>query len=122
MPHVTAAYCRSTRESTLGSIEMSSTIAMPRGAQNQGNGTTSATPWVYRPWLDLLIGCGAWSAPLLVLTNYVSRGSATGWSFAFYLLALLFNYPHFMATVYRAYHSYDEFRKYRTFTLPVASL
>ena len=101
---------------------MSSTIAMPPGAQNQGNGTTSATPWVYRPWFDLLIGCGAWSAPLLVLTNYVSRSSTTGWSFAFYLLALLFNYPHFMATVYRSYHSYDEFRKYRYFTVHVALL
>jgi len=119
-----AASSRYTRKSTLGSIEMSSTFSTLPGAQAHvvGNGTKPPAPWVYRPWLDLLIGCGAWSAPLLVLTNYVSPSSTTGWSFAFYLLALLFNYPHFMATVYRAYHSYDEFRKYRYFTVHVALL
>jgi Tfp pilus assembly protein PilF len=41
---------------------------------------------------------------------------------AFYFLALLSNYPHFMATVYRAYHKRDEFEKYRTYTLHVALL
>ena len=103
---------------------MSSTFSTLPGGQSHvvGNGTRPPAPWVYRPWLDLLIGCGAWSAPLLVLTNYVSPSSTTSWSFAFYLLALLFNYPHFMATVYRAYHSYDEFRKYRYFTVHVALL
>ncbi len=103
---------------------MSSTIysePLPRPPRS-GNGTTIATPWIYRPWVDLLIGCGAWSAPLLLLTNYVSRSSTAGWSFAFYLLALVFNYPHFMATVYRAYHSYDEFARYRVFTVHVALL
>jgi len=111
-------------KSTLGSIEMSSTISTSPELQSHalGNGTKPPSPWIYRPWLDLLIGCGAWSAPLLVLTNYVSPGSTTSWSFAFYLLALLFNYPHFMATVYRAYHSYDEFRKYRYFTIHIALL
>ena len=87
-----------------------------------GYGPEARTPWVYRPWIDLLVGCGAWSAPLLLLTNYASPHSTTGWSFAFYLLALLFNYPHFMATVYRAYHTYDEFTKYRFFTVHVALL
>ena len=87
------------------------------------NGTTTVRgPWVYRPWIDLVIGCGAWSAPLLFLANYTSIASAKGWSFSFYLLALLFNYPHFMATVYRAYHSYDEYAKYRFFTVHVALL
>ena len=86
------------------------------------NSTTERGPWIYRPWIDLVIGCGAWSAPLLFLANYTSTASAKGWSFSFYLLALLFNYPHFMATVYRAYHSYDEFAKYRFFTVHVALL
>jgi len=40
----------------------------------------------------------------------------------FYFLALLFNYPHFMATVYRAYHTQREFQKYRIFTVHVALL
>lgn len=86
----------------------------------QGSPRTST--WIYGPWLDLLVGCGAWSAPLLLLAAYVSNSKASAWSFAFYLLALLFNYPHFMATVYRAYHSYGEFQKYRVFTLYLALL
>lgn len=91
-------------------------------AQGGDDGAAPRSPWIYRPWLDLIIGCGAWSAPLLILTNYVSPRSSTQWSFAFYLFALLFNYPHFMATVYRAYHTYDEFKKYRYFTVRVALL
>ncbi|MGB9433165.1 MAG: tetratricopeptide repeat protein [Candidatus Acidiferrum sp.] len=85
-------------------------------------GALSRSSWIYGPWVDLLIGCGAWSAPLLLLSYYVSSSSTKGWSFAFYALALLFNYPHFMATVYRAYHSYDEFAKYRVFTVHVTLL
>lgn len=70
-----------------------------------------------------MIGCGAWSAPLLLLATYISSAASTkSWSFAFYALALLFNYPHFMATVYRAYHSYNEFAKYRIFTVHVTLL
>lgn len=80
------------------------------------------SPWITRPWLDLLIGAGAWSAPLLLLTAYISTSKAASWSFAFYFVALLCNYPHFMATVYRAYHSYDEFSKYKFFTVHIALL
>ena len=78
--------------------------------------------WIDGPWVDLVVGCGAWSAPLLLLAAYVSGSKVAAWSFGFYFLALLFNYPHFMATVYRAYHSYDEFTKYRVFTVHVAVL
>lgn len=117
---------RGQRKSTLVSIEMSSTISSIAARAGQvtgaGNSTGAKGPWIYRPWLDLLVGCGAWSAPLLLLTKYVSPNSTTGWSFTFYLLALAFNYPHFMATVYRAYHTYDEFAKYRYFTVHVAVL
>ncbi len=60
--------------------------------------------------------------PILVLTGYIAGSNTSSWSFAFYLLALLFNYPHFMATIYRTYHSYDEFTKYRFFTVHVAIL
>ncbi len=103
---------------------MSSTLSIPAetGTPSPGNPTTPRTSWIYGPWRDLIIGCGAWTAPLLLLTNYVSSSSTKGWSFAFYALALLFNYPHFMATVYRAYHTYDEFAKYRVFTVHVTLL
>ncbi|MGB9471202.1 MAG: hypothetical protein WBQ59_17775, partial [Candidatus Acidiferrum sp.] len=63
---------------------MSSTLSIPSetGAVSPGNGTTPRTSWIYGPWLDLIIGCGAWTAPLLLLTNYVSSSSTKGWSFA----------------------------------------
>jgi tetratricopeptide (TPR) repeat protein len=80
------------------------------------------SPWIYRPWIDLTVGCGAWSAPLLIAGFYFANSYARGWSVAFYFLALLSNYPHFMATVYRAYHTRDEFAKYRLYTVHVALL
>jgi tetratricopeptide (TPR) repeat protein len=80
------------------------------------------SPWIYRPWIDLTVGCGAWSAPLLLAGFYFANSHQRGWSVAFYFLALLSNYPHFMATVYRAYHARDEFEKYRLYTVHVALL
>jgi tetratricopeptide (TPR) repeat protein len=80
------------------------------------------SPWIYRPWIDLLIGCGAWSAPLLLLAFYATTTHSRAWAVAFYFLALLCNYPHFMATVYRAYHTRTEFEKYRIFTVHIALL
>ena len=103
---------------------MPSTISFPSpaGRGEAGNAAPANGLWIYKPWLDLLVGCGAWSAPLLLLTAYVASSRTAAWSFTFYLIALLFNYPHFMATIYRAYHSYDEFTKYRFFTVHVAVL
>ncbi len=83
---------------------------------------TSPAVWVYNPWLDLIVGCGAWSAPLLLLAYYASRSTALGWSMAFYGLALVFNYPHYMATIYRAYHTAADFQKYRVFTVHITGL
>jgi tetratricopeptide (TPR) repeat protein len=78
--------------------------------------------WIYNPGLDMIVGCGAWSAPLLLLA-YVSVSSNTlRWSLAFYALALFFNYPHYMATIYRAYHRSEDFNKYRIFTVHVTLL
>jgi Tfp pilus assembly protein PilF len=80
------------------------------------------SPWIYRPWIDLTVGCGAWSAPLLLAGFYFANSYQRGWTVAFYFLALLSNYPHFMATVYRAYHTRDQFEKYRVYTVHVALL
>jgi tetratricopeptide (TPR) repeat protein len=41
---------------------------------------------------------------------------------AFYALALFLNYPHYMATIYRAYHTEEDFRKYRIFTVHITLL
>ena len=76
-----------------------------------------ASPWIYRPWLDLVAGCGAWSAPLLLLVYVLAAPEARAWSVAFYALALVFNYPHFMATIYRAYGTRVDFSKYRVVTM-----
>ena len=84
--------------------------------------TETQSAWIYNPWLDLIVGCGAWSAPLLLLT-YTTMASSTGaWSLAFYGLALFFNYPHYMATIYRAYHRAEDFEKYRIFTVHTTAL
>ena len=80
-----------------------------------------AGPWLYRPWIDLVVGCGAWSAPLLAIT-WLARSNTHGWAVAFYALAIVFNYPHFMATVYRVYHTRENFEKYKILTLHVTLL
>jgi tetratricopeptide (TPR) repeat protein len=88
----------------------------------QPRSASGSTAWLYGPWLDLVVGCGAWSTPLLLL-SYISIASSTrAWSVAFYGLALLFNYPHYMATIYRAYHRVEDFEKYRIFTLYTTAL
>ncbi|MGE0123295.1 MAG: hypothetical protein AB7U25_10190 [Vicinamibacterales bacterium] len=57
--------------------------------------------------MDLLVGCGGWSLPLLALSYGLAGDSARDWAGAFYALALVANYPHYMATVYRAYGAAD---------------
>jgi tetratricopeptide (TPR) repeat protein len=57
-----------------------------------------------------------------LLAFYATTTYSRAWAVAFYFLALLFNYPHFMATVYRAYHTRSEFEKYRIFTVHIALL
>ena len=78
--------------------------------------------WIYNPWLDLVVGCGAWSAPLLLITYFARNSSTLAWSVAFYGLALFFNYPHYMATLYRAYHRAEDFERYRIFTVHITAL
>ena len=76
--------------------------------------------WICHPAVDLVVGCGAWSIPLLLLAG--RTGAATRpWAVTFYLFALGFNYPHYMATVYRAYHTRTEFAKYRLFTVHITA-
>jgi tetratricopeptide (TPR) repeat protein len=80
------------------------------------------SPWIYRPWLDLIVGCGAWSAPLLAFALLLPATRSHSWAVTFYLLAIVFNYPHFMATIYRAYNTRENFDKYRFVTLHVTLL
>ena len=82
----------------------------------------SSALWIYNPWLDLIVGCGAWSAPLLLVSYLSLASSARTWSVVFYALALFFNYPHYMATIYRAYRRAEDFHKYRIFTVHITAL
>jgi tetratricopeptide (TPR) repeat protein len=88
--------------------------------------SASASPatgsWFYGSAMDLLIGCAAWSAPLLLLGYLFSSNYPNATSIAFYGLALVFNYPHYMATIYRAYRTKTDFQKYRLFTLHLTLL
>ena len=95
---------------------------MLKSAQARTQETSATSPWIYGPGLDLIVGCGAWSAPLLVASYFFLASSARTWSVAFYALALFFNYPHYMATIYRAYHRAEDFHKYRIFTVHTTAL
>ena len=79
----------------------------------------ASSPWIFNPALDLLVGCGAWSLPLLVITFWLGTREAAYVSFAFYFLGVFCNQPHYMATIYRAYRTPGDFHKYRFFTLYV---
>jgi Flp pilus assembly protein TadD len=84
--------------------------------------STRARLWLHSPALDLLIGCGAWSLPLLALTFFFQREHTLTVAFAFYLLAIFCNNPHYMATIHRAYGTAGDFKKYRFFTIYVTAL
>ena len=99
-----------------------SDLGSPADAPASARGSNPSTPWIYNPWLDLLVGCGAWSAPLLGVAMWMSPTHTHGWAVAFYALAIIFNYPHFMATIYRAYHTRENFEKYKFFTLHITLL
>ena len=90
--------------------------------KSQVNRKEQSPPWIYSPGLDLIVGCGAWSAPLLLISYFSLASSARAWSVVFYALALFFNYPHYMATIYRAYHRAEDFHKYRVFTVHITAL
>lgn len=72
--------------------------------------------WIASPSTDLIVGCGAWSLPLLLLPYLFDRVGQT-WTLGFYTLALFVNYPHYMATIYRAYRTREDFVRYRRVTL-----
>jgi tetratricopeptide (TPR) repeat protein len=93
-----------------------------KSSQQGSQVSAAASPWIYNPWLDLIVGCGAWSAPLLLISYLSVASSARTWAIVFYALALFFNYPHYMATIYRAYHRAEDFQKYRIFTVHITAL
>jgi hypothetical protein len=74
------------------------------------------SPWIERPWIDLLVGCGGWSAPLLLIAYLLGDSQTQRSVVVFYALALVCNYPHYMATIHRAYARLEDRAAYRLFT------
>jgi tetratricopeptide (TPR) repeat protein len=68
------------------------------------------------PPIDLIVGCGAWSLPLLILPYIFGDVGRTG-ALAFSMLSVAVNGPHYMATIYRAYRTREDFARYRVRTL-----
>src|SRR5579884_722368 len=68
------------------------------------------------PPVDLIVGCGAWSLPLLILPYVFGDMGLTG-ALAFSVLSVVVNGPHYMATIYRAYRTREDFARYRVRTL-----
>lgn len=84
----------------------------------------ASRPWLFNAPLDLLVGCGAWSLPLLALTFAWQRDPARAATLglAFYALGIFCNNPHYMATLHRAYHRPGDFGRFRFFTVYVTVL
>jgi len=95
---------------------------MSKSSNDQKRNSAVPSVWIYGPAIDLVVGCGAWSAPLLLISYFAIASNTRSWSIAFYGLALFFNYPHYMATIYRAYHRLEDFQKYRIFTVYTTAL
>lgn len=91
-------------------------------AQSAITNENGDSKWIYGPKTDLIIGCGAWSVPLLLLTLYGTANFPQTVITIFYALALFFNYPHYMATIYRVFRTKEEIAKYKIFTVHVTLL
>jgi tetratricopeptide (TPR) repeat protein len=78
-----------------------------------------ASPWLYGPATDLLIGCGgAYLLSIPVLLGLAYATGTFGWSTTVAtLLALLVSGPHYGATLLRVYRESADRRKYRLFAV-----
>ncbi len=103
----------------------SQTVPLSSAAPSRGSSIARAGAggesmrWIKGPWTDLIVGCGAWTLPLAALVLYLSQDHLVVVSIAFYALSVFCNNPHYMATIYRAYGTREDFRKYRFFTVYV---
>ena len=76
---------------------------------------TANSRWVHSPAADLLIGCCGWTLPIMLVAYLVPGGTTLG--LGLYSLTLVLNFPHYMATVHRAYRTKEDFLRYRVVTL-----
>jgi hypothetical protein len=71
--------------------------------------------------IELIVGCAGWSLPFLAAV-YLFPSIAQPWGLGLYTVALVLNYPHYMATIYRAYRTREDLSKYRVVTVYVTAL
>ena len=76
---------------------------------------------IHSPVIDFVVGCAGWSLPFVVMV-YSFPSIAQTWGLSLYTLALVLNYPHYMATIYRAYRTREDLSRYRVATVYVTVL
>ncbi len=110
------------RDCSGGAIKWMLASAMSAAAIPAPTTVPRKSPWLVGPMVDILIGCGAWTIPLLVATRLAETSQVIAVSFFFYFLTIFCNNPHYMATIYRAYGTRADFSKYRFFTVYLTAL
>lgn len=60
-------------------------------------------PWLFGPATDLLIGCGGWTLPLLLVASAAQKVAPDTLTLSLYLGVLICNQPHYAATLWRAF-------------------
>ena len=95
---------------------------MSKAGSQASSADVKPSPWLFSAPIDLLIGCGGWSLPLILLVSFATKQNGVLLASAFYFLTIFCNNPHYMATVYRAYHTGTDFNQYRFFTLYITVL
>ncbi len=78
--------------------------------------------WLKGPVTDLVIGCGAWSLPLIAIALYFTKTHYGVMALGFYFLALFCNNPHYMATLYRAYGLKRDLNRYKFFSIYITAI
>ncbi|MCP4499926.1 MAG: hypothetical protein GY822_08190 [Deltaproteobacteria bacterium] len=66
---------------------------------------TTQKAWLAHPIADIVVGCGAWSLPFILVVGALSGHWVERIATLFYALVLVVNFPHYAATVHRAYRS-----------------
>jgi tetratricopeptide (TPR) repeat protein len=78
--------------------------------------------WLFHPALDIVIGCGVASAPLMVLAYPFRANSGLAIDQILFLLVAVCNYPHYMATIQRAYRTRQDLYGRRIVTIHITGL
>lgn len=68
-----------------------------------GIAATTRAPWLVSPTVDLLVGCGAWTLPLLALALLLGEDGLANALIVLNVLLLFCNWPHYAATWHRAH-------------------